>query len=159
VPWTYQSEVFPIAARARGTALSSAINYFTNFWLGLYIPEALNKASWKVYYIFGGFNFLCAIIGFLFYPETAGRTLEELDILFTPDRKVFVFLDKDASSRRPVLQHTLVDDDPMAAAEELRKRLGRPPRDEEDDDYRGDAEEKAPAAVGLEYTQTRTKAE
>jgi Sugar (and other) transporter len=64
IPWTYQSEVFPIIARARGTSLTVAANYFTNFWLGLYIPQALNDVSWKLYYIFGAINLACAIIGF-----------------------------------------------------------------------------------------------
>lgn len=136
IPWTYQSEVFPIAARARGTSLSTSMNYMTNFWLGLYIPEALNAASWKVYFIFGGINFLCAVLGYLFYPETARRTLEELDLLFTPDRKVFVFLDSDATSRRPILEHELVGDDALAAAEELRKRLAQSGKERVESDYK-----------------------
>ena len=122
VPWTYQSEVFPIIARARGTSLSVASNYFTNFWLGLYIPDALNSASWKLYFIFAGINFFCATIGFLFFPETAGRSLEELDLLFTSDRPIFVFLDPDATQKRTMLHHSL-DEDPEAVATELRKRL------------------------------------
>ncbi|KAJ9636447.1 high affinity glucose transporter [Knufia peltigerae] len=99
LPWTYQSEVFPIIARARGTSLAVTANYFTNFWLGLYIPEALNTASWKLYFIFAGINFGCALIGYLFYPETTGRSLEELDLLFTPDRSIWVFLDKPAKKK------------------------------------------------------------
>lgn len=122
VPWTYQSEIYPVIARARGTALSTATNYFTNFWLGLYIPQALNSASWKVYFIFGAFNFTSAVIGFLFFPETTGKTLEELDLLFTPDRTVWVFCDKDAKSKRPIIRHTL-DSDPEAVALELQTRL------------------------------------
>lgn len=125
IPWTYQSEVFPVIARARGTALSTAGNYFTNFWLGLYIPTGLNKASWKVYYIFGAINLGCAVVGFLFYPETAGKSLEEIDLLFTPTRTAFVFRDGDACSKHSMLQHHLDDGDPEALATELRKRLVR----------------------------------
>ena len=124
VPWTYQSEVFPIIARARGTSLSVAANYFTNFWLGLYIPQALNDASWRLYYIFGAINLVCATVGFLFFPETAKRSLEELDLLFTPEKSAFVFLDKDASSKRPMLQHDLASD-PEAIAAELEAKLKR----------------------------------
>lgn len=122
LPWTYQSEVYPIIARARGTALAVAMNYFTNFWLGLYIPEGLNRASWRIYFIFGGINFACAIVSFLFFPETAGRSLEELDLLFTPDRTPFVFMDNDARSKASMLHHQL-GDDPQALAQELRSRL------------------------------------
>jgi len=123
IPWTYQSEVFPLSARARGTSLSTSMNYMTNFWLGLYMPEALNAASWKVYFIFGAINFACAVIGYLFYPETCGRTLEELDLLFTPDRKTFVFLDKEASKWRRFTQQETLSVDPIEAAEMLRERL------------------------------------
>lgn len=122
VPWTYQSEVYPVLARARGTALSVAANYFTNFWLGLYIPQGLNKASWRIYFIFGGINFGCAVLGYLFFPETANRTLEELDLLFTPDRRVLVFLDGVACRKGAMLQ-THLDEDAEAVALELSKRL------------------------------------
>ena len=129
LPWTYQSEVYPVIARARGTSLSVSANYFTNFWLGLYIPQGLNQASWRIYFIFAGINFGCAIISFLFFPETAGRSLEELDLLFVPERTNFVFLDKDACSKRRMLQHQL-NDDPEAVARELRTRLaGQPGND------------------------------
>ena len=122
VPWTFQNEAFPVIARARGTALSVATNYFTNFWLGLYIPKALNTASWRVYFIFGAINFASMVLGYLFWPETTGKSLEELDLLFTPERTVWVFRDRDACSKRPILSHSL-SDDPESVAHELRKRL------------------------------------
>ena len=122
IPWTYQNEVFPLNARARGTALSTSTNWFTNFWLGLYILQALNKASWKVYFVFGAVNIVVSFIGFLFFPETARRTLEELGLLFTPDRSVFVFHDKDACRKGSMLEHKLTDD-PEALASELDKKL------------------------------------
>lgn len=123
IPWTYQSEVFPLAARARGTSLPTSMNYMTNFWLGLYMPEALNTASWKVYFIFGGINLVCAVIGYLFYPETCGRTLEELDLLFTQDCKTFVFLDQDTFKKRRFTQREFFSDNPLEAGEILRERL------------------------------------
>ncbi|ETN39303.1 uncharacterized protein HMPREF1541_05526 [Cyphellophora europaea CBS 101466] len=123
LPWTYHSEVFPLLARARGTSLAVAANFFTNFWLGLYIPRALNAAGWKLYYIFGAINLGCALIGYLFYPETAGRMLEELDLLFTPDRNVWVFMDRDAKSKQGLVGKGL-EGDPAAVRRELMVRLG-----------------------------------
>lgn len=41
-------------------------------------------------------------IVYFLYPETAGRTLEDLDRYFTENQNVLVFRDKDAiSSKRP----------------------------------------------------------
>lgn len=122
LPWTYQNEVFPINARGRGTALSTCTNWFVNFWLGLYIPQALNTASWKLYYIFGGINIAVSIISFFFFPETSNRTLEELDLLFTPQRRVLVCFDKDACKKGSMLKHGS-DLDPATVAKDLESAL------------------------------------
>ncbi|OJZ81988.1 hypothetical protein ASPFODRAFT_51662, partial [Aspergillus luchuensis CBS 106.47] len=103
LPWTYQNEVFPISARGRGTALSACINWFANFWLGLYMPEALNKAAWKIYFVFGGICIATSFVTYLFYPETAQRSLEELDLLFTPNRRKLVCFDWEACQKGPLL--------------------------------------------------------
>ncbi|OJJ42605.1 hypothetical protein ASPZODRAFT_76671 [Penicilliopsis zonata CBS 506.65] len=121
LPWTYQNEVFPLAARGRGTALSTCTNWFVNFWLGLYMPAALNSASWKLYYVFGGINIAISFVTFLFYPETSQRTLEELDLLFTPDRRKLVFLDRDACRKGSMLGHGL--EDGVQTAKELEAAL------------------------------------
>lgn len=124
VPWTYPNEVWGIEARARGTAMSTATNWFTNFWLGLYIPTALNEASWKLYYIFAGFCFLSAILAFLFFPETAGRPLEELELLFLPSRNPFVFMDKEATTKRSFFADFQAEGDATVAGDQLGKALG-----------------------------------
>ena len=54
----------------------------------------------------------------------AGKSLEEIDLLFTPDRKIFVFSDADACSKTSMLQHNL-DEDPEGLALELQKKLAR----------------------------------
>lgn len=107
LPWTYQNEVFPINARGRGTALATSVNWFVNFWLGLYMPTALNEGAWRVYYVFGGINLGISFVVFLFFPETSRRTLEELDLLFTPNRPTLVFFDKEACQKGSLLQHGL----------------------------------------------------
>jgi sugar porter (SP) family MFS transporter len=132
LPWTYQNEVFPINARSRGTALSTSVNWFVNFWLGLYMPTALNEASWKLYYAFGGINMAISVVTFLFYPETSRRSLEELDLLFTPNRQKFVFLDKEACQKGSLLAHGL--ESGADAAKELEHALVMGTVTEKDDD-------------------------
>ncbi|CAL5871960.1 uncharacterized protein PFLUO_LOCUS6217 [Penicillium psychrofluorescens] len=121
LPWTYQNEVFPINARGRGTALSTSVNWFVNFWLGLYMPTALNEGAWRVYYVFGCINIGISVVVFLFFPETSRRTLEELDLLFTPNRPTFVFLDKEACQKGSLLKHGL--ESGADAAKELETAL------------------------------------
>lgn len=122
LPWTYQNEVFPVNARGRGTALSTCTNWFVNFWLGLYIPQALNTASWRLYYVFGGINIGVSIISYLFFPETSRRTLEELDLLFTPQRRVLVCFDKEACQKGSLIPLGS-DRDPAAVARDLESAL------------------------------------
>lgn len=69
LPWTYQNEVLPISAMGRGTALSACINWVVNFWLGLYMPEALNKAAWKIIFCFWG----CLHCDFYCYAFVSSR--------------------------------------------------------------------------------------
>lgn len=38
--------------------------------------------AWKTYFIFGTFNFAAFIHVFFMYPETVGRTLEEVEEIF-----------------------------------------------------------------------------
>ncbi|PWY73467.1 sugar transporter [Aspergillus eucalypticola CBS 122712] len=102
LPWTYQNEVFPISARGRGTAVSACIIWFTNFWLGLYMPEAL-KAAWKIYFVFGGVCIATSFETYLFYPETAQQSLEELNLLFMPIRRKLVCFDWEACQKGSLL--------------------------------------------------------
>ncbi|KIX96423.1 uncharacterized protein Z520_07689 [Fonsecaea multimorphosa CBS 102226] len=119
---TYPNEVFSLRARGRGTALGASMNWLVNFWLGLYIPYALNQASWKLYFVFAGFNYMNTILCYVFFPETALRTLEEIDLLFTPDRTVFVFLDKEATRKGRLLHADLADGETVG--QEMKKALG-----------------------------------
>lgn len=41
--------------------------------------------------------FLMAIVVFLFYPETSGKSLEEIDFLFSKDRSPWTFTDRQAT--------------------------------------------------------------
>lgn len=56
--------------------------------------EPIHSIIWTV------FNFSFIPIVYLFYPETAGRSLEDMDRYYTEDPKLFVFRDKDATSKR-----------------------------------------------------------
>lgn len=53
--------------------------------------------SWKLYIIFMALCYLMSIVVFLFYPESAGKTLEEMDFLFTKGRSPWTFLDREAT--------------------------------------------------------------
>ena len=84
VAWVYAAEVWSLETRATGMALASVANWLFNFALGLFVPPAFGNISWKTFIIFGTLCFGAAIQAYLTYPETAGKSIEEIELLFKP---------------------------------------------------------------------------
>lgn len=83
--WLYGTEVWPQEVRARGysfTILGWAIGCGMTT---LVIPIMLDSLGWYTFVFFGVMNFLAIPIIFFFYVEPAGRSLEEVNLLFTSD--------------------------------------------------------------------------
>lgn len=80
--WVYPPEILPLRIRAQGTALATACNWIINFAVVEIFPPAIDNIGWKVYTIFMCFNFSFVPIMYLFYPETKGKSLEDIDLLF-----------------------------------------------------------------------------
>ncbi len=68
--------------RAKAVSLSTATNWAFNFALAWAVPPGLSNIAWKTYFIFGTFNFAAFIHIFFMYPETVGRSLEEVEEIF-----------------------------------------------------------------------------
>ena len=65
-------------------------------------PIGIQNLGWRFYIIWCIFNLLFIPTVYLFYPETAGRTLEDIDRYFREQPGLLVYKDKDAiSSKRP----------------------------------------------------------
>lgn len=82
VPWLYPAEIFPLQVRAKGNAWGVFGWSIGNGWLTLLCPVMFSAISEKTLYIFGACNVLAVPMVWALYPETANRTLEELDLLF-----------------------------------------------------------------------------
>ncbi|KAM6985353.1 proton myo-inositol cotransporter-like [Aplochiton taeniatus] len=83
MPWTINSEIYPLWARSTGNACSAGVNWTFNVLVSV---TFLHVAQCLTYY---GAFFLyssMALLGFLFIygclPETKGRRLEEIESLF-----------------------------------------------------------------------------
>lgn len=85
--WIYCSEVFPLKYRAQGVGISTATNWIFNFALAYFVAPAFTNIQWKTYIIFGVFCAAMIFQIFFMYPETARRSLEEIDIVFDTDVK------------------------------------------------------------------------
>ncbi|EHL00298.1 putative metabolite transport protein ywtG [Glarea lozoyensis 74030] len=84
VPFTYSAEAYPLYIRPLGMSCATATTWFFNFVLSITWPSLL-----KAFKPQGAFSWYACwnIIGFLgvlfFVPETKGRSLEELDQVFS----------------------------------------------------------------------------
>ena len=85
IPWVYQTETFPLEVRAKGNAFGVFGWSIGNGWLTLLNPIMFNAIGENTLHIFGAVNFLSIPLIWAFYPETANRTLEEMDYLFMSD--------------------------------------------------------------------------
>lgn len=82
LPWIYPPEINPLRTRTAASAVSTCTNWLTNFAVVMFTPPFIAASGWGCYLFFACMNFLFVPVIFFFYPETAGRSLEEIDIIF-----------------------------------------------------------------------------
>ncbi|KAB8072996.1 general substrate transporter [Aspergillus leporis] len=83
ISWLYQSEIFPTAIRARGSSLGTATNWSLNLIFAQCTPIARSSMGFNYFYCFFAFNWVAAVIVWAFYPETGGKSLEEVELVFS----------------------------------------------------------------------------
>ncbi|KAI1102228.1 general substrate transporter [Jackrogersella minutella] len=82
LPWLYPAEINPIKTRAKANATSTCTNWLFNFLIVMVTPVMIANIGWGTYLFFAVVNATFVPIIWFFYPETAKRSLEEIDIIF-----------------------------------------------------------------------------
>lgn len=82
LPWLYPAEVNPIKTRGKANAISTCTNWLFNFVVVMVTPIMIANIGWATYLVFAIINACFLPVIFFFYPETQGRSLEEIDIIF-----------------------------------------------------------------------------
>ncbi|KAI0698285.1 general substrate transporter [Cytidiella melzeri] len=85
IPWVYPTETFPLEVRAKGNAFGVFGWSIGNGWLTLLNPVMFSRIGENTLHVFGVINFLSIPMVWALYPETANRTLEEMDLLFASE--------------------------------------------------------------------------
>lgn len=80
--WLYPAEIVPLRIRAPANALSTSANWIFNFLVVMITPIAFNNIGYQTYIIFAVINAFMVPSVYFFYPETAYRSLEEMDTIF-----------------------------------------------------------------------------
>ncbi|ORZ33341.1 general substrate transporter [Catenaria anguillulae PL171] len=82
VVWVYQSEIFPMRIRGKGTGLATASNWINNYILTAVWPFVSRALGPNQYIIFAVTGLVMAAYVAYFVPETQGRSLEDMDAVF-----------------------------------------------------------------------------
>jgi len=78
--WVLIGEMFPLQARGSGNAIACGGNYFANFIVGATFLTLLTKlGASNTFLIFASVAMFTLLFVLFFLPETAGRTLEEIE--------------------------------------------------------------------------------
>ncbi|KFY45526.1 hypothetical protein V494_00904 [Pseudogymnoascus sp. VKM F-4513 (FW-928)] len=110
VGWVYPPEIIPLYIRSKTVSLATFFNWLMNFSLTFFTPPAFQHIQWKTFLIFGTLC-CCAIVHvFLLFPESCGKTLEEMDDLF--NESIWAFKQKGNTNK--------LERDVQAAAEMLK---------------------------------------
>ncbi|CAK9442133.1 uncharacterized protein LODBEIA_P58760 [Lodderomyces beijingensis] len=80
--WLYPPEIASLQLRAATASLSTASNWIFNFLVVMITPIMFSNIGYYTYTIFACINAAMAAAVFVFYPETSGRSLEEMDHIF-----------------------------------------------------------------------------
>ena len=89
MPWTINSEIYPLWARSLGNSLATSTNWAFNLLISmtfLTLTETITKQG--AFYLYTGI----ALLGFFTFlwllPETKGKSLEEVEQLFAQPTKL-----------------------------------------------------------------------
>lgn len=80
--WLYVVEISPTRFRNQIAAFSSANNWIWNFVVTMITPIAIQSIDYRYYIIYAVIGFLIPFMVYFFFPETAGLTLEAIDLVF-----------------------------------------------------------------------------
>ncbi|KAF9247184.1 general substrate transporter [Melanogaster broomeanus] len=80
--WLYPAEIVGLRIRAPANALSTASNWIFNFMVVMVTGPSFSAISWRTYIVFASLNAFIVPIVYFFFPETAGRSLEDMDVVF-----------------------------------------------------------------------------
>jgi MFS family permease len=84
VTWVYSSEIFPLKLRAQGASIGVAVNRTMNAvvsmtFISIYKAITIGGS----FFMFAGISVIAWIFFYFFLPETKGKALEEMEMVFT----------------------------------------------------------------------------
>lgn len=107
VPFIYPTEIFPTWMRSKGNAFGVA-GWAIGYGGGsLLVPVMFSGIAEKTFYVFGAAMIAYIPLTYIFVPETAGRSLEQIDFLFASKSPFTWDEEKEFAKRMEVLRERL----------------------------------------------------
>nr|CAD1822649.1 unnamed protein product [Ananas comosus var. bracteatus] len=83
IAWVYSSEIFPLRLRAQGASMGTAMNrvmsgVITMTFISLYNAITISGS----FFLYAGVAAMGWVFFYVFLPETRGRSLEDMEVLF-----------------------------------------------------------------------------
>ncbi|KAH6960136.1 general substrate transporter [Fusarium avenaceum] len=82
IGWVLPAEIFNLGSRSKAMAITTSATWMCNFIIGLVTPGMLDTLGWGTYIFFAAFCFIAFFFTYFFVPETRGKSLEEMDVVF-----------------------------------------------------------------------------
>jgi sugar porter (SP) family MFS transporter len=117
----YIAEIFPTALRSRATAICCFMGTGAAILLNQLSPMAFQAIGWKYYSLFIAADIFAGFCFFFFYPETKGKTLEEMAELFGDNVAFTDYLSGGATTTGVALKKAEVEDVDTGVAEYVEK--------------------------------------
>lgn len=89
VSFLYVGEIAPLKMRATINGISVGTFWALNVLIAEITPIAFNAISWRLFIIFAGLNAVMVVLVYFLIPETAGRSLEEVDQIFVSSNSIW----------------------------------------------------------------------
>ena len=94
IPWLVMSEIFPLRARSRASSLSTLFNWLLVFVVTKTFESLIESLTPQgTYWFYAGWCFVGFVFVFILMPETKGKTLEEIELLFDKSKATYQPID------------------------------------------------------------------
>ncbi|KAI3401967.1 hypothetical protein diail_3941 [Diaporthe ilicicola] len=114
----YCTEVAPIRLRMAMSSISTANHWLWNFVIVMITPVAIDTIGWQYYIVFAVVGFCIPVSVYFLYPETMGRNLEEIDMMFKDSPSIWATV-KFAKNRPIGMPTEFVQDKSKHAADHV----------------------------------------
>lgn len=89
MPFMYGSEIAPLAIRHIAAAATAVSSWLFNFMVAEVTLVAFDNIGWRYNIVYAVTSAAGCVVIYLFYPETRGRSLEEIDEIFLQSNSIF----------------------------------------------------------------------